>query len=340
MSAALDVLQVGAVTPLGLSAAATCAAVRAGTKGFQAVHHSPFPAEPVIGGKVPASIRLRRTHAGWLSNLAVLAADEALHGLAGDRRVGMLVSLPESERLGVAHEDEATAGVLQAVQDRLGRRFGVVANFSGAAGALSAIGRAQQLLDERSVDLCCIGGVDSMVNARDIDWLRTRDILRTPDRPGGVIPSEGAAFLLVARAGEAGPPLARILGAASLRGEAVDGSQARPLRRALEQAMGNAGVHESKVAFTVTERCGGRQRALDFMIAEMQTFRTRRESLPHWGLDETCGCTGAAAGALALVVASMAQSKAYAPGPIGLCAASSFAAEHAACVMAACTRQE
>ena len=172
------------------------------------------------------------------------------------------------------------------------------------------------------------------MNADDIRRLRAQSRLKDEDHPMGVMPGEAAAFVLVAPAGLYPQPLSRILGLGVATDEGVP-PRASGLQEAIERALRDAGVHEAEVAFTVTDNTGERARAIDYMIAEMRTFRTTRASMPHWTFSEAAGDTGAAAGAIAVVLASMAHAKGYSPGPLAVCAASSDAGTHAACVIAA-----
>lgn len=329
----LDILRVGAVTPVGLSAPSTCAAFRAGMKALKSVYYPTFPAEPIVGGKVPGSIRLRRTYTEWLVSLATRALAESVHAFEYPDRTALLLNLPEAERRHPELSGDYAGAILAAVQQRLGIQFHIAeATCGGHSGVLAALLRGRQLLDAGAVSFCCIGGVDSLVNAHDINRLQAASRLKDEHHPMGVMPSEGAAFFLVASAGGYCRALARIVGVGVAT--ANGGVSSAPARRdAFERALRDAAVHESKVAFVVTDFTGERARAIDYMIAEMRTFRTIRQSMPQWTFVESVGDTRAAAGALTVVLAASAHANGYAPGLVGICAASSDTGSHAACVI-------
>jgi 3-oxoacyl-[acyl-carrier-protein] synthase-1 len=329
----LDILRLGAVTPLGLAAPSTCAAFRAGVKALQNVFHGPFPTEPIVGGRAPGGVSLRRTYAEWLVNLASRALVEALDGFDAVNDTALILNLPEPARnhsqLGPGYAD----AILDAVQRQSGVEFGIAeAVCGGHSGALAGIVRARELLSAGTVRFCCIGGVDSLVNAHDIERLRAEHRLRDENSPLGVMPSEGAGFFLVSLAGSAGQALSRILGV-GVSQDAHGATRSAGLRDAFEAAINQGGVHESQIDFIVSDHTGERSRALDYMIAEMRTFRTIRESMPRWTLAEFTGDTAAAAGALALILAVTAHAKHYAPGPLAMCAASSDSGANVACIV-------
>ena len=73
----------GAVTPAGLTAPQTCAAIRAGLSAFEEyVRPEPFRRVQIVA-RIPAHWRLRRTEGEWLVNMAARAIAEAL-GSGGD----------------------------------------------------------------------------------------------------------------------------------------------------------------------------------------------------------------------------------------------------------------
>ena len=140
----LDILRVGAITPLGLSAPPTCAAFRAGLKALARVYHPPFPAEPITGATVPASARLRRTLGDWLANLATRALAETFDDFGETEQTALIINLPDFEWNHSQPPTAYAATIVSEVQKRVGRQF-ALSEFrcGGHAGALSALARAR-----------------------------------------------------------------------------------------------------------------------------------------------------------------------------------------------------
>jgi 3-oxoacyl-[acyl-carrier-protein] synthase-1 len=78
MTNPLNVVGWGAVTPVGLNALQTCAAIRAKISGVQEVSYTPPGYDPVLGGVVPAHSRLKVSPHSWLVSMATRAIRECL----------------------------------------------------------------------------------------------------------------------------------------------------------------------------------------------------------------------------------------------------------------------
>ncbi|HEX6708671.1 MAG TPA: beta-ketoacyl synthase N-terminal-like domain-containing protein [Albitalea sp.] len=341
MDRALSVLRLGAVTPVGLTAAQTAACVRAGLSGFVTRQLLPPPAEPTICATVPASRRLKRSPREWLLNLATRAAAECLADFAPSQPVALLLAVPEPFRHHPALHGRSDAATLAELQTRLARRLAPASRVlrSGQASVCQALLQARSLLNAGEVTACLVGGVDSLLEPADIDRLQRSGWLHGPDNPQGLIPGEGAAFLLLG--GDAGqpaaPPLARILAAATAQEQdhalterfaCGDG-----LRAAIETALQQAGVPEAEVKLRVTDMNGERYRAWDSMLAAGRSYGTRRETFPVWHTASRLGDLGAAAGFAGVLCAAMGLHRGYAPGPTVVCESASDEGLRGACVM-------
>ncbi|WPB79587.1 hypothetical protein KYC5002_10575 [Archangium violaceum] len=71
---------------------------------------------------------------------------------------------------------------------------------AGHAGVWVGLQRAAALLETGRVDVCLVGGVDSYLDGPTLEWLDATRKLKTPERPVGLMPGEGAAFLAVEKA--------------------------------------------------------------------------------------------------------------------------------------------
>jgi 3-oxoacyl-[acyl-carrier-protein] synthase I len=339
MSVTVDIIQCGAVTAVGLTAPQTCAAIRAGISGFRRAYPLPPPQDALLGSPVPARKQLKRKPAEWLVNLAARAISECLTESAPAARIALMVNLPEANRKHPALTGTNAAEFAQKLQERLGTRFlGPVFTLQdGHAGALRLLEHARDLIIKGEVEQCVVGGVDSLLNEQDIVRLQKTYRIRGPENAHGVIPGEGAAFVLLSPRMRPVRSATRLLGVGvALEKDTVLSprfSQGRGLQDALNLAVQDAAIEESTVTFRVSDLNGERYRAWESLLAATRFYRTRRERLPCWYLAAAVGDLGAAAGALALIVAAAAVSRDYAAGSIAMCEASSDEGLRAACLI-------
>jgi len=74
----------------------------------------------------------------------------------------------------------------------------------GPIGLGEALSRAGEALARRTIDLAIIGAIDSLVDEASIDWLTAAGRLKSARHSDGVMPGEAAAFVALAREGDAG----------------------------------------------------------------------------------------------------------------------------------------
>jgi 3-oxoacyl-[acyl-carrier-protein] synthase-1 len=339
LSFPLDIAACGAVTAVGLDSRQTCAAVRAKVAGFGDAYPRLPPLEPVRGGRVPATARIKGSEAEWLANLATRAIAECLSSAAAQGRIGIIVNVPESFRNHPALAEQRGADLLS----RLRRRFESRSSHAlhviqqGHAGVLGGIELAAAAISAGKFEGCVVCGVDSLLNKADITRLAESDRLRGPDNPEGLIPGEASAAILVVAPQRTAQPIARLCGVGlSAEADTVLGprySQGRGLQAALAAAINRAGAQESIVGFRVSDMNGERYRAWESLFVEARFYRTWRARLPPWYFTTSVGDVGAASGALAVVLAATGISRGYAPARWAMCECSSDEGLRAACLV-------
>lgn len=344
MTNPIFVVGLGAVTPVGLTAAQTCAAIRAGISSFsEAIPRLP-PQEPVVCATVPARRVLKQSSQAWLINLTVRALKECMAAIPREdiERTALFVALPDAHRNHEALSLLDSVGFISAIESRLNVRFHPqsLAVQEGSAAALRFLMVARELLEKRHAKYCLVGGVDSLVNISDVTRLEKNARLHQGAvNPQGVIPGEGAAFLLISLSftNEKIIPIARILGAGTgIEKDNVLGerySTGLGLRNALENTIQDAGCEESDIDFRISDMNGERYRAWESMISTTRFYRTRREQLETWYFAVSVGDIGAASGILGVIVASVSLMKGYAPGRIVMCEAVSDKGLRAGCLV-------
>ena len=195
----LDIIAVGARTPVGFTAESSAAAVRAGIPGF---YEFPFlslnddlvivAADPEIAADTPIKNRLL--------TMAESSINEVFCKL--DRHIScrgrcfVLLSLPET-RPGFSDEDaEWVVNTLKAKIPPMGRETHVVIGGRGHAGGIEAIGHVVQELSGDVKDLFLVVGVDSYHSGETFIWLEENlQFAQPPVIRAGFIPGEAAGCI-------------------------------------------------------------------------------------------------------------------------------------------------
>ncbi|HLL55493.1 MAG TPA: hypothetical protein VK447_18180 [Myxococcaceae bacterium] len=220
-----EILRVGMMTPVGLTAATTAASIRAGITRTRESTFIDRHSQPVVAGFIddeylpelalsesalwaPAA-RHRR-----MLRIATPALREAQHGFSSP--LPLLLAAPE-----------ASAGAGAEFVSQLAAQAGVELDLRasklfphGRAGGLLALAEALRKL-ETSHDCVLVGGVDSHAELSVLDSLWDEQRLFGSGLTDGFIPGEGAAFLLLGRPGVGKrlghAPVARVLGVGTAR---------------------------------------------------------------------------------------------------------------------------
>jgi len=340
MTPALTIHGWGAVTPVGLTAPQTCAAIRARVSGFREVVVGLPPEESQLAARIQGKWTLRKTPADWLSNLASRAIAECLGDEQPDsRHTVLLIAPPEAFR---EHPGTgADASVIRGIESRLGLRFHLRSAVlrGGPASVFQALRAARTLFADPTVHYCVVGGMDSLINRSDIGRLRAANRLRDSGNPQGLVPGEGASFILVSPTSRwlRFRPLAQVLGVgAAVESDTVLGpkySVGDGIRAALSAAVAETDGGEPSLEFVASTFNGERYGAWESLIARTRFYRTRKERIEIVYPAMSVGEIGTAAPALAVIVAATAIARGYAPGNLAMCEASSDEGLRGACVI-------
>ncbi|MGX5799756.1 hypothetical protein ACWGS9_00745 [Bradyrhizobium sp. Arg314] len=319
------------------------AAIRASLSAFERrTLTDPFGEDQTVS-RIPSHYSLRLTENAWLTSMAARAVGEALQkGGAAASASALLLVTPESFRQHPAFSEVPASGFLAGLESSLGESFHPSSRVvdGGAAACLGLLDHAARLLATPGVEQVLLGGVDSLVNDKDIARLMAASRLKTEDNAQGLVPGEGAAVICLRRApGRDLPAQCAIHGVgAALEENSVlseNYSQGRALVAACRAAMEGKGPTESDIAFIVSNDNGERYSAWEGLIGRPRFYRSRRETLPMAYPAMTMGEIGAGAGALTLLIAADSFAKSYAPGRVAMCEATSEAGMRAAALVSA-----
>lgn len=347
MKRPLYVAGAGAVTPAGLNARQTIAAIRASLSAFEEkILTDPFGAVQIVS-RIPTHYQLRRTEGEWLVNMAARAMGEALRtGEIEPEATAILLTPPESFRNHPAYSDIAPPDFLAAVIAATGQKFHAASRAvdGGAAASIGLLERAVELVEQQDVEQVLLGGVDSLVNDMDFARLGRAGRLKGADNAQGLVPGEAAAFVRLTREPEGKAYVHAAIHGVGLAQEqdsvlSERYSQGRALLGALRDAVAGTGPSEPDIDFVISNGNGERYSGWEQLITRPRFYRTRREILPTAYPAMTIGDIGAAGGALALMLAADSFLRDYAPGPTVVCELASENGLRAAAVMARMARR-
>jgi 3-oxoacyl-[acyl-carrier-protein] synthase-1 len=253
-------------------------------------------------------------------------------GITPDRAV-LLLGIRESFRTH-PNLDGRDIELLYAIQRELKIRFHPESCVipEGKSSAFVALSKARVLLATGRIESCIVGGVDSLVNWYDFKRFSEIYQLKNEENSRGFIPGEGAAFVVVTCQSIASKrflSLGKILGFGMGNEETAVSfsSNCYPtgigLQHALEATIQDAQLPESIIDFRISDLNGEYYRGIEYMLGTARFYRTRREDSVVWFPASSVGETGAAIGALLIIVGITGIARGYAPGIIAMCEASS-----------------
>lgn len=339
------IVGVGACTAVGLDAASTAAAARAGISGY-AEH--PYLVDGVGEPYVLARVTSLDPYLFGAERLAALAAPALDEALAPLRGVGvappapiLALGLPEP-RPGLR------AGLQQALKvalDTLGEGRWAIRELRtarrGHAAGLMAVASALRMLAHGECELCLAGGVDSYVDPDALDWIEANGQLHTPANAWGFVPGEAAGVCLLCRGGTAERlglrPLGTVLSVATATEVNRIKTQSICLGEGLTRAVREALTPlppEMLIDRTYCDQNGEAYRADEqgFMLARLSArFRDPADCVTP---ADCWGDVGAASGPLLALLGCQSGVNGDVGGPVRLIWTSSEGGDRAAAVLA------
>ncbi len=211
---AIDVLGLGLACPLGLRALEVAASLRANLRSVYRLADADA-LEAKFGDSIRASRSLALGPALGRAQRAGAYAQQALHEA--------LKPLGPAARgaplyLATPAPDDAAGFEVGGLFGELGGLLGSVSFYpSGRAGLFAALAEARLALERGAHPFAIVGGADSLADPASLRRLAEAGRLLGDANADGLIPGEGAAFLVLTRASMVPPeqlPLARLAGLA------------------------------------------------------------------------------------------------------------------------------
>jgi len=341
---ALDIVAVGARTPVGITAEETAASVRAGISRAREFPFVDAHGEPVVlatdGALDPQLEGRERVRALLESALDQVVRNLTMSGLLRDaglgqvpvRQLHLLLALPEA-RPGLSEGDAvwiAETGARRVRESIAGAGVDVVIAGRGHAGAVRAVEAA--LRDGRGRDdvLWLVAGADSYVHSETFLWLESQMRFARAGVRSGFVPGEGAACLALAtprlRARLRARCLAAVGGAATAEEKQVRGGEAGSsgagLAQAVRAAMAGVALPVHAADTIYIDINGERYRSEEWGFVALNVPEAFK-SLQYLAPSDCCGDVGAAFGALGAILAVRSYARGYARGPRSLVLAGS-----------------
>jgi len=322
---ALDicVCGIGARTAVGMTVAASAAAVRAGVSGL-ALHprfkdraNEPisFAADPVLAVDLPVEQGMR--------DMLLSAIEEALRQASPSAPLAFdaaWLGLPEP-RAGLAPQLDAWLGTAMADNLRL-PTASVHVLPRGHAGGLMALQAAANALSRREVEVALVMGGDSYHDAQTLHSLDLRRRLMSAENRGGFPPGEAAGACILTRSDTAAklgwPVLARLRAAATaLEPHSLKASTpclGEGLTAVLAAVTHKLSAARELVSDSYCDINGERYRNEEFVYALMRTQEAFVDAKDYICPADCWGDVGASSGLLYLALAVAAQTRGYAKG--------------------------
>ncbi len=319
----MKIISTGMISPVGLNAESSCAAICAGISAFGELPYFDNDGEVIIGAVIP-DLEIDFYHfADRLIKMLTYSVSECLGKveLPSNEKVPILIALPELDRPGFPKG--FSESIIDKLELSLGfffhREFsGIVSN--GHTSGIQALYYAKKVLEKPDISICLVCGVDSFIRASSLLWLDQHFRLKTDINSDGVIPGEGSASILVSMNETFDSTSSmKIIGLGFAHEEAHLLSDKPLLGHGLSQALCDALIEADlsfqEIKFRLSDVTGESYGFREQMLMISRVMRVRQEdSVPLWHCAENMGEVGAAAGISQLIVASHAFEKGYVPG--------------------------
>jgi 3-oxoacyl-[acyl-carrier-protein] synthase-1 len=329
---------VSLVSPVGYSAASTCAALRAGIAAFEELDYRDRVAMPIRGARVDAIAPSKRgrERLRMLARLVLEHIEPDVAGALPWAQMPLILCTRERQTPGARLN-----GMFSDLRFPNGsavaeRRTAHIA--AGQTSAFAALMQARKMLGD-GAPACLVLAIDSLIDARTLAWLDSHMRLKTGVATDGLIPGEAACLAVVSR--RPMTPHYIVLRGLALAAETATAISEEPFRAdgltiALKTALSEARTEMHEVAFRFSDVAGESYAFEELALAQMRNLRKTRPEQPVWHAADCIGDTGAAAGLIQFAWAEQAFSRGYAPGNLAALHGSSMAfAGRAAAIVSA-----
>ncbi len=314
----LAITGTGMVTGVGLSAPASCAAIRCAIDNFQETRFMDNGGEWLMGCEVPLEQPWRGK--AKLLKMAAMAIRECLQDnpQIHPEATPLMLCLSEHERKGRVIDDDNQ--FFLDLQQELGLEFHeksrVVAR--GHVAVAVALKHARTLIQELNATHVLIAATDSLLVGPTMAHYEEHERLLTSNHSNGFIPGEAGAALVV-ESGVAKRENQLVCCGLGFGVEKAHVYSEEPLRAdglvaAIRESLDDAGHGESILDFKITDISGEQYYFKEASLAFSRIDRTKRTEFDIWHPADCVGEVGSSLGLVMLAVLKAACEKAYTKG--------------------------
>lgn len=308
----------GMVTGVGLSAPASCAAIRCAIDNFQETRFMDGGGEWIMGCEVP----LEKPWRGQtkLIKMAAAAISECLeqNPEIDPATTPLLLCLSETTRPGRVFDDDNQ--LFLDLQGELGIEFREKSRVipGGHVAIAIALTNARQLIQEFNLEHVIIAATDSLLVGPTLAYYEERERLLTSNNSNGFIPGEAGAALVVEPAGQ--PAGSQLIcqglgfGVEKAHVESEEPLRADGLTAAFKESLADAGCDMGDLDFRITDISGEQYYFKEASLALSRTLRTRKAEFDIWHPADCIGETGSVLGLIMIAVLKAACEKQYSKG--------------------------
>jgi 3-oxoacyl-[acyl-carrier-protein] synthase-1 len=342
---------IGMVTPVGIGAAQTAAAVRAGTSRYREspVYNKrlapmtmalvPEDVLPPLNESIAALPRVTSRQAR-MARLAGLALTEAMTGITPRGPMPLFLALPEKHPRTPSPASEVLVNYLEMQTGLTFDRAATACFMTGRAAGMEALAAGLDALAQNRAEVVLVGGIDSYLDLHLLGTLDQEDRVLAEGVVDGFCPGEGAAFLVLAaepaKAG-GGSALAYVHppGLAQENGHRYSDQPYKGEGLALAVAAALDAAKTDPIRSVLSCMNGENYFAKEWGVALMGNRAGIAE--PH-RFDHPADCfgdPGAGTAPILLALASLGVNRGYLPAPCLVYSCSDMSARGAACITTA-----
>jgi 3-oxoacyl-[acyl-carrier-protein] synthase-1 len=314
----LAITGTGMVTGVGLSAPASCAAIRCAIDNFQETRFMDRGGEWIMGSEV----QLEQPWRGKTKLIKMVAA--AINEcLANNRQIipestPLLLCLSEHGRKGRVIDDDNQ--FFLDLQDELKLVFHgksrVVAQ--GHVSIAVALQHARLLIQELKIKHILIAATDSLLVAPTLSHYEENERLLTSQNSNGFIPGEAAGALVVEPSYSIQENLLVCrglgFGVEKAHVNSEEPLKADGLTVAIKESLNDAGCEMGDLDFRITDISGEQYYFKEASLVLLRLLRKRKEEFDIWHPTDCVGEVGAVMGLVMIAVLKAACEKNYAKG--------------------------
>lgn len=304
------------VTGVGLSAPATCAAIRCSIDNFQETRFMDDGGEWIIG----SSVELEQPWRGEtkLIKMAAAVIQECLdqnHKIKPED-TPLLLCLSEPERAGRVIEDDNQ--FFDKLQKELKIEFHQKSRII-AMGHVSigiALQRARELIEEYKTEHILIAASDSYLVAPTLMDYQEKERLLTSNNSNGFIPGEAAAAIVVEPVGNQSGLYCKGIGFGVEQAhiDSEEPFRADGLTTAIKESLKDANCEMGDLDFRISDVAGEQYHFKEATLALGRTLRKRKPEFDIWHPADCVGEVGSVASLVMVIVFKTANEKFYSAG--------------------------